>query len=248
MLLSHFLGIELYRCTPHHSVPEVFNHVPVDFITEVLNCCPLPLNDDWRIVVRIFSFGFCIYSNEIEILPHSFDKLIQVPTQIASNRHIMLNLIQNVQLVKGNSIDFVEGIQTRYILPVALDHVDDVVFGCVALYQHICVVDTVFLQNGFDGLIAHSVRINHPRDSDTTFVLSFEIDLGRHLVEPNTEAFELMLYDFLMLHGSSGVEDDNDQVAGSSDGDNLFTSTLAVLGAFDDTGQVEQLYFGSFIL
>lgn len=67
-------------------------------------------NNDWSLVIRVFSFRLCVNSNQIEIFPHSFDQLIKVPSKISSNRDIMINLIENIELLKSNCVDFVKSI------------------------------------------------------------------------------------------------------------------------------------------
>ena len=48
-----------------------------------------------------------------------------------------------------------------------------------------------------------------------------------------------------MGHGAGTVEDNEDEVAGPGDGDNLPTSTLVVLGSLDDSREIEKLHLGS---
>ena len=65
MLLSNFLRVELYRSSPYHRVPEILYHVSMDLETEILDSRLAPLNDDWSIVVWIFSFGLGVYSYQV---------------------------------------------------------------------------------------------------------------------------------------------------------------------------------------
>ena len=57
-----------------------------------------------------------------------------------------------------------------------------------------------------------------------------------------------MFDDLLMLHRSSGVQDNHNQVACPGNSNNLPTSTFTVLGTFDNTWQIQELYFGAFVL
>lgn len=52
----------------------------------------------------------------------------------------MFNLVQNVQFVKSYSINFVQCVQARDILSIALDDVDDVVLACIAFQAQIGIV------------------------------------------------------------------------------------------------------------
>jgi len=60
-------------------------------------------------------------------------------------------------------------------------------------------------------------------------------------LESDAEALELALDDALVRHGLARVEHDEDHVAGARRADDLAAAALAVLGALDDAGQVEQL-------
>ncbi len=76
VVFSNFLGVEFDRGTPDHSIPKISNHIPVYFITKVLNSTLNTLNDDRLLVIWIFSLGFGVNSNQIKILPHSFNEFI----------------------------------------------------------------------------------------------------------------------------------------------------------------------------
>lgn len=56
-----------------------------------------------------------------------------------------------------------------------------------------------------------------------------------------------MLDDLLVPHGSGGVKHDDDEITGAGHCDDLLTTTLSVLGALDDTRQIQQLDLGSLI-
>lgn len=131
------------------------------FHAEVFDGGPKALDDDWRLVVRVPSLGFGVDSDEIQVFPHPFDEFVQVPAQVASNRNVMVDLIEDVQLIEGDRVDLVERIQAGNVLSVALDNIDDIVFSCVALDEDISVVDFVLFQDGLDGLIVHSAGFHH---------------------------------------------------------------------------------------
>ena len=135
MVFSYLLRVEFDWCSPYHGVSELPDHSPVNSITKVLDCWPIPGDDNRGIIVRIFSFGFGIDSNQVQILPHPIDKLIQIPSKMTSNGDIMINLIQNIQFLKSNSINFVQCIQARNIFSIALYHINYIIFCCITFYQ-----------------------------------------------------------------------------------------------------------------
>lgn len=85
-------------------------------------------------------------------------------------------------------------------------------------------------------------------DSNATFVLLLENDVGRILVNSNTEPFQLILDHSLVSQGLIDIENNEDKMAGFGNGDNLATSTLTILGSLDDTRQIKHLDSGAIVL
>jgi len=85
------------------------------------------------------------------------------------------------------------------------------------------------------------------RDVDTTLVLFLEDNIRWFLVYPNSETFQLVLDDLLIGQGLIHIEDNEDEMASLGDGDNLSSTTFAILGSLNDTGQIENLDFSSVI-
>ncbi len=73
-------------------------------------------------------------------------------------------------------------------------------------------------------------------DADATFVFLLEDNVWRILIDSDTEALELVLDDSFVGEGFIDVEDDEDKMARLGNGNDLTTSTFAVLGPLDDTG------------
>jgi len=94
----------------------------------------------------------------------------------------MRNLIENVELLHSNSVNFIESVETRNIFSISLDHIDDIVFSGIALNQNICVVDSIFFKNGLNCLVADSVCVNHARNGDTSLILAFEVNFRGNFV------------------------------------------------------------------
>ena len=99
MILSDFLWVELDTGSPDHGVLELSDHAPVDFVTEIFDGRPLPGQDDRGVIVRVLSFWLGIDPDEIEILPGLMDEFIQIPLEISSNGHIVVDLIENIEFV-----------------------------------------------------------------------------------------------------------------------------------------------------
>lgn len=77
---------------------------------------------------------------------------------------------------------------------------------------------------------------NSAGDVQTTLVLLFEGNIWRLFVDADAKALKLGLDYALVRQGLVDVQDDEDEVAGFGDGNDLATSAAAVFGTFDDTG------------
>ena len=65
-----------------------------------------------------------------------------------------------------------------------------------------------------------------------------------HLVEPDAEPLEFVLNKLLVHQGLEHVEHNEDEPASPGHGNHLLASALAVLGALDNTRQIQQLKRG----
>lgn len=84
-------------------------------------------------------------------------------------------------------------------------------------------------------------------DGDTTLVLFLEDDVRWLLVYPNSKTFQLVLDDLFIRQGLIHIKDNEDQMASLGDRNDLSSTTFAILGSLDDTGQIEDLDFSSVI-
>lgn len=112
----------------------------------------------------------------------------------------MLNLIQDIELIQCQSINFIERIQARNVLSVSFNDINDVVFSSVAFDANICVVDLVLFQDGFDYLVADSVSIDHSRNGNTALIFFLKVDVRRRFVQPNSKALQFVFNNFFVLH------------------------------------------------
>lgn len=82
----------------------------------------------------------------------------------------------------------------------------------------------------------HSVR-----DGDASFILLLEDNVGRILIDSYTEAFELVLDDSFVSEGLVHIKNDENEMTGFGNGNDLTTSAFAILGSLNDTGQIKHL-------
>jgi len=85
-------------------------------------------------------------------------------------------------------------------------------------------------------------------DTDAAFILFLEDDIWWFFVYTNTEAFKLILDNPLLRQRLIDVKNDEYEMAGLGNGNDLSTSTFAVFGSLNDAGKVEHLNCGAIVL
>lgn len=86
------------------------------------------------------------------------------------------------------------------------------------------------------------------RDAHTSLVLLLKDDVGRLFVDSNAKAFELRLDDPLIGKGLVHIQNDEDQMTGFSDSNDLTTATFSILRTLNNTREIEHLDLGAVIL
>jgi len=178
MILTDFLRIELNRGSPDHRIPKVLDHISMNLVTKVFDF-GMQSRQYYRWgIIRISSFWFGIDSDKVKIFPHSINQLIKVPPKLTRNGHVMLNLIQNIQLIQSQCINLIQRVQTGNVLSVSFDDIDDVIFSSIAFQADVSIVNSVLFQNGFYRIISDSISVDHSWNGDTSLVLSLELNIG----------------------------------------------------------------------
>ncbi len=77
---------------------------------------------------------------------------------------------------------------------------------------------------------------NSVRYTDPSFVLLLEDNVGRLLVDSDTEAFELGLDDSFVGQGLVDIKNNKNEMACLRNSYDLTTSTFAIFGSLNDTG------------
>lgn len=110
-------------------------------------------NNNRFLIVRDLSLWLRVNTNQVEILPNFFHKLVEVPFILSGNRHIMRTLVDDIELLNGNLIDLVKDIDAWDIDPVSLDNIDELIGRRVASKCNISVRDLILGSDRFDCLI-----------------------------------------------------------------------------------------------
>lgn len=97
-------------------------------------------------------------------------------------------------------------------------------------------------------LLINVCQWTHRVEGDTTGFLFFEVNIWLLLVQSDAHSFELILEKFPLHFALCSIEHDNDQVSSSRHSNYLSTTAFALRSTFDDTGQIEQLNIGPFVL
>jgi len=162
--------------------------------------------------------------------------------------HAVRDLVDDVQLLDGDLIDLVQQIDAGYVNAVAFDHIDQVVTGGIISQSNVRIVDLVLGQNGLDQIRVQLGLGNHAVQIDAALVLPLVVDIWWFLVQPDAKALQLVLQEFLVAERFQAIQHHEDKVTGACNGDHLTTTTLAILGALNDTGQIQQLDLGALVL
>ena len=189
----------------------------------------------------------CVDPLELQPVPYHFQQLVQVPLERSADGAIVGQLVQQFQLLQRDSIDLIEHVEAGNVHSRALDDVDQVVRSSIFSEDDVGVVDAVFAQNGL-ACVGVKVRVlDHGLKVDTALVFTPKLDVGGVLVQADPEAFQLVLDLLLVSDWFHRVEDDQDQVAGAGGTDHLSPATFAILGALDDTREVQKLDLRAFV-
>lgn len=85
-------------------------------------------------------------------------------------------------------------------------------------------------------------------DIDTTLVFFAECDVRRSLIDPYAKSFQFRLNDSLISKGLVHVQDDEDEMAGFGNGNDLTTSTFSIFCTLDDTRKIQHLDLRTIVL
>ena len=250
MIFTDSLWIMLNTGAPDDSTLHLTQQRLMDSVTEVAHCAPCARNDDRCLIVWNLALGLRVYTDQVEVVPHLLHELIKVPFILGADGHVVGELIKEVKLFDCDRVNLVQNVDARNVDSVALNNIDKVIHGVVLSEDDVAVADFILVQNRPDSVIRHLGQLDAVAlgNGDTATVLPLQLDGGLFLVETDAEAFKLTLNDSLVSHGLLAVKHDQNESAGASHTNDLFTTTFTVLGTFDNTWQIEQLDLGATIV
>mmetsp|Transcript_12153 Transcript_12153/g.30665 ORF Transcript_12153/g.30665 Transcript_12153/m.30665 type:complete len:417 (+) Transcript_12153:144-1394(+) len=245
VLLADALRPVLAAGAPHQSVLELLQNALVDAVAEVLHRVPVLGEHDGVVVVRQLALGLGVDAQQAEVVPAHLDQAVQVPLEVRAHGAVVRQLVQHVELLQRDLVHLVDGVDAGDVDAAALNHVHQLVHGAVLLEEDVCVVYAVLRAHRLHG-VQVQLRVRHVGgERQAALVLFLERQPRQLLVQPDAKALELVLDELLVRHGLQAVQHDDDQVARARGGDDLPAAALAVLGALDDSRQVQQLDLGA---
>jgi len=125
------------------------------------------------------------------------------------------------------------------ILPIAFDHINEVVHIIVTSEGHMSIMHFVLEHDILDHLLITLSQWNDSVELNTTSLLDVNLDVWLGFVEPDADLFQLGRQLKLLLFTFLAIEDHEDEVRGLTDGDDLSTTTCAVSCTFNNTRQIE---------
>mmetsp|Transcript_102463 Transcript_102463/g.306074 ORF Transcript_102463/g.306074 Transcript_102463/m.306074 type:complete len:296 (+) Transcript_102463:340-1227(+) len=167
-----------------------------------------------------------------------------------ADRDVMGHLRDNVELFDCDLINLVHDIESRTVLSVALNGVNDVIDGRIAVDSHLRIHDPVLLQHGCNGLLITVLELIAWGNAERQAALLPLLEQYRRrlLVQADPEALQLVLDLPLVHYRLHHVQDDEDEAAAHRGADDLLSAALAILGPLDDAREVEQLYLGALVV
>lgn len=127
---------------------------------------------------------------------------------------------------------------TKLHLPsgASFQNINQVINRGIAADGNVGRVDFVFTHDGLDFVVTNVRQRHCARNVETTLVLLLEGNVWRRLVDADAETFQFGLDNTFVSQRLVDVQNDEDQMAGLGDGNDLTTSTTTVLGTFNNTG------------
>lgn len=161
---------------------------------------------------------------------------------LGADGHRVGDAVQQVELLDRDGVDLVEHVDDGDVgARLGLEHVNQVINGGVAADRNVGRRDLVLAHDGADLVRVDVCQGDSAGDVEAALVLLLECDVGRLLVDADAEAFQFGLDHALVRQGLVDVQHDEDEMARLGDGDDLPTTTTAVLGSLNDTGQIDDL-------
>jgi hypothetical protein len=184
----------------------------------------------WSSIIRLFALWFGVDAFQLQLLPHLLQQFIHIPSMFGTDWAGVWNPVKQIQFLNGNGIDLVERVNDWDVAPTfGFKHINHVIDAGIASDSDISRGDAILIHNCFDLVMVDVGQRDSACDVEAPFVLLLEDDIGRLLVDANAEPFQFLLDDSFIREWLVDVKDDEDEVACFGDGDDLSSSSFAIL-------------------
>lgn len=90
------------------------------------------------------------HPNEVKVDPGHVDQLIQIPLVVGGNGAAVREVGDDIQLLDGDLVNLVQGIDAGDVDPVSLDDINQVIGRGITAEHEIRIVNLVLPANGLD--------------------------------------------------------------------------------------------------
>lgn len=112
----------------------------MNFVTEVLHCAVPVIPQNYRsLVIRDLSLRLGVHSHQVQVLPNGLQKLVEIPAEFTSDRHIVGNSVPDLEFLQTDFVNHVQNVNTWTVDSVVFNRVDQIVRASVAGKSNICV-------------------------------------------------------------------------------------------------------------
>mmetsp|Transcript_32206 Transcript_32206/g.39930 ORF Transcript_32206/g.39930 Transcript_32206/m.39930 type:complete len:335 (-) Transcript_32206:232-1236(-) len=240
-------GTVLAGAAPDHCVTELRQQVSMDLHDRRLDsqAVSAPRQEQRVFEIRSLTSSLRVDANQGKLGPDFLEHDVNAEVHMDRDAAVEGVLHHVFDLLNGDSINLVVDVDALDVLPIALDRVDQVLHVVIAIELDVRVVDLVLVHDALHHPLVDLRLLHGRREHNAASFLRLDHDARLFLVQANASVVHFARQFGLLFVGLRGVEHHEHEIRGLAHSNNLFTTTLAVGSAFNDTRQIEQLQLGS---
>lgn len=143
-------------------------------ITKILYSRCMRMQNNWGAIIRNLSLWFRVDTDHLSVVPNRFHQLVQIPLVCSADGDMMRHLIDDVEFLNRQLIDFIQNINAGNISSISFDDVDQLINGGVTATNNICAHDAILstyslnYRSGQISLGNHGLKVDRPFLSSST--------------------------------------------------------------------------------
>eukprot|EP00160_Parvularia_atlantis_P021656 Unigene9472_Nuclearia_a/m.28918 Unigene9472_Nuclearia_a/g.28918 ORF Unigene9472_Nuclearia_a/g.28918 Unigene9472_Nuclearia_a/m.28918 type:complete len:389 (-) Unigene9472_Nuclearia_a:1-1167(-) len=198
--------------------------------------------------VRVLAAPLGVDADQVQVLPDLLDQVVQVEVLGRADHDRVGQARQPVHFLDGHLINLVVAVEALHVLAPPDDNVDKLVGRRVLADDDLSVEDLVLVQDHVDHLLVQVRELDRRVERDAAALLDLEVDVGWPRVEPDADVVQLLCQKLALDLALARVNHHQHHVGRARGRDDLAAAALALRGALDNAGQVEQLDLGAVVL